>query len=65
MPRYVAMARVVRAEVGEPQSMPPLPYPTVFESGPVDTGLVDARGVPIYRTPDAVGFLPDTPTRKA
>lgn len=57
MPRYVVMAP--RAEYWSDREMPSLPHPIAYESGPVDTGLKDSEGRPIYRMPDQIGFLRD------
>lgn len=37
-----------------------LGHPSVFFSDPVPTGLLDADGNQIYRSPDPVGFLRKT-----
>lgn len=54
MARYVI--RAPRAAEWESAGSP-LPHPTVYDGGPVNTGLVDADGNPIYRVRDRIGFL--------
>ena len=54
--RYVALARRPRGyweEIDPPETARTL---TVFEAedGPVETGLYDANGVPLYRVPERV-----------
>ena len=52
--RYVALGRRPRGYWEEID--PPAQPLTVFEVGnePVETGLYDANGVPLYRVPDRV-----------
>lgn len=52
--RYVALARRPRGYWEEID--PPEQSLTVFEAedGPVETGLYDANGVPLYRVPERV-----------
>lgn len=40
-----------------PASVPALPHPTAYAGGPVETGLFDKEGTPIYRLPDPIGYL--------
>lgn len=56
MARYTTAARA-RAEWYEDRPVPPLGQPIAYESDPVDTGLKDSEGRPIYRLPDEIGFL--------
>lgn len=55
MARYVAMA--VSDEI-EPEDREQPPTMTVHSDGdgPIDTGLVDSRGVKIYRVRERVAF---------
>jgi hypothetical protein len=39
------------------QPAPPLGHPQVFVQEPVDTGLLNEDGKPIYRGPDRIGFI--------
>lgn len=56
MSRYVIRPR--RAEGGWWEApAQALPFPTVVDAGPVQTGVVDVEGNPIYRLPDPIGFL--------
>ena len=58
MSRYRAVARKPRAnDYIEDRPMQPLGHPTVFVGDSVDTGVLDASGHPIYRFPDAIGFV--------
>lgn len=55
MARYVAIAP--RADDWwSDRVAPPLPQPTVYEPEPVNTGLLDPTGRPIYRMPDQIGY---------
>ena len=54
--RYFVAPRL-RAESFDGAPSPPLAHPQVFVSEPVNTGIVDKAGNPIYRTADAIGFL--------
>lgn len=58
------MARYVTGIAARPRAFwwdqpvnPQLPHPQAIVSDPVDTGLLDADGRKIYRTPDPVGFV--------
>lgn len=58
MARYRAVAKPARAnDYIEDRVMQPLGHPTVFVGDPVNTGVLDANGNPIYRFPDAPGFV--------
>lgn len=64
MPRYVAV-RPKRpplkgwCDFGEdhPTAVQPLGQPTVYDAGPVTTGLLDKDGNEIIRVPDQIGFV--------
>ena len=59
MSRYVVKAEVASEDrFWDDRMLPTVGHPKVFEEGPVKTGLVDANGNPIYRLPDAIGYLP-------
>ncbi len=55
MPRYVTGNPKERASWWHDDT-PMLPHLTVDDHTPVDTGLVDAEGNPIYRLPNPIGF---------
>ena len=63
MPRYVTLRQPQRQrswyDFGHDHevSAPPLGQPSVYDPGPVDTGILDKDGNRIYRTPDAIGFV--------
>lgn len=48
-------------ELYEPSAVPML---TVYPSEAVDTGLLDADGNPIMRSPARIGFLPSVPRER-
>ena len=57
MPRYATRAATPRAYwLDEGTAMAVVDHLSVPEHGPVDTGLVDARGDAIMRLPNPVGF---------
>lgn len=57
MSRPVHVSRPRASDDGA--AVPSQPYPLAIEPGPVDTGLLDMQGRPIWRIPDRIGFLPD------
>lgn len=54
MSRYFTAPRRTRADWDD--CYPLLPDLHVPEHRPVDTGLIDVRGVPIMRAPNPIGF---------
>ena len=58
MSRYVILRRPPPQAYWD-QTMPPLAHPTVYPVEATNTGLLNADGAPIYRMPDAIGFLAD------
>ena len=57
MSRYIAR-NIPKADYSEDRAIQPLGHPQVFVAEPVNTGIVDKNGTPIYRLPDQIGFLP-------
>jgi len=57
MTRYAIRPAQPRADLWDTPAQA-LPHPTVDASEPVNTGLFDKNGNPIWRMPDAIGFLP-------
>jgi hypothetical protein len=64
MPRYVTVRKPQRprgwydwgADLGSTGQ--PLGQPNVYDRGPVDTGILDQNGNPIYRAPEPMGLHP-------
>lgn len=57
MSRYVAVPKRQSDHFWDDRMVQPLGHPQVFVSEPINTGLLDASGNPIYRMPDMLGFL--------
>lgn len=55
MPRYVIKS--VQMDNWWEQTQPLLPHPSAWVSEPTDTGLYDANGNKIFKTPDPIGFV--------
>jgi len=52
---YVTRPRLTRYD--DLRETPMLEGQTVWEPEPVDTGLLDKNGVPIFRVMDPIGFV--------
>ena len=53
--RYVIRPRLARFD--DLRQTPMLEAQTVWEMEPIDTGLLDQDGVPIFRVMDPIGFV--------